>query len=94
MNECLKEEEIEELEVARKYLELEITPNATRHPDVGEIDFERESLSPREQQRILEGPLSSRRKFFYHLPERKMPVRHPDWRTITMDSFDFEEDPF
>ena len=93
-NECLKEEEIEELEVARKYLELGITPKAPGHPGVVEIDFERESLSPREQQRILEGSPSSRRKSSYCSPEGKLLVRHPDWRTITMSSFDFEEDPF
>ena len=23
-----------------------------------------------------------------------MPVRHPDWRTITKGSFNFEQDPF
>ena len=48
-NECLKEEEIEELEVARKYLELGITPDVAGHLEVVEIDSERESLSPREQ---------------------------------------------
>ena len=47
-NECLKEEEIEELEVARKYLELGITPEAAGHLEVVEIDFEKESLSPKE----------------------------------------------
>ena len=48
-NECLKEEEIEELEVARKYLELGITPDAVLHPEVVEIGSERESLRPRKQ---------------------------------------------
>ena len=48
-NECLKEEEIEELEVAKKYLELGITPDAVAHPEVVEIGSKRESLSPREQ---------------------------------------------
>ena len=47
-NECLKEEEIEELEIARKYLELGIILDAAGHPDVVEIDSERESLSPRD----------------------------------------------
>ena len=93
-NECLKEEEIVELEVARKYLELGITPEAAGHPEVVEIDFEKEFLSPREQQRILEGSPSSRKKSSYCSPEGKLPVRHLDWRTITMSSFNFEEDPF
>ena len=93
-NEGLKEEEIEELEIARKYLELGITPDAAGQLDVVEIDSERESLSPRKQQRILEGSPSSRRKSSYLSPEGKLPVRHPDWQTITMSSFDFEEDPF
>ena len=59
-----------------------------------EIDSETESLSPREQQRIMEGSPSSWRKSSYRSLEGKMPVCHPDWRTITMGSFDFEEDPF
>ena len=45
-NECLKEEEIDELEVARKYLELSITLEAVAHPKVVEIESKRESLSP------------------------------------------------
>ena len=45
-NECLKEEEIDELEVARKYLELGITVEAVVHPEVVEIESKRESLSP------------------------------------------------
>ena len=93
-NECLEEEEIEELEVARKYLELGTILDAAGHPDVVEIDSERKLLSPRKQQRILKGFPSSRRKSSYRSPEGKMPVRHPNWRTITMGSFDFEEDPF
>ena len=78
-NECVKEEEIEELEVARKYLELGITPDAVGHPDVVEIDSERELLSPREQQRILEGSPSSRKKYSYRSLEGKLPMRHLDW---------------
>ena len=93
-NECLKEEEIEELEVARKYLELGITPDAAGHPDVVEIDSKKELLNPREEQRVLEGSPSSRRKSSYCSPEKKMPMRHPDRRTIMMGSFNFEEDPF
>ena len=58
-NECLKEEEIEELEVAKKYLELGITLDAAGHPNVVEIDSKRKSLSFRKQQRILEGSSSS-----------------------------------
>ena len=74
-NECLKEEEIEELEVARKYLELGITPDAAGHLYVVEIDSKRESLNPREQQRILEGSPSSQKKSSYRSPEGKMPVQ-------------------
>ena len=35
-NECLKEEEIDELKVARKYLELGIIPEAIAHLEVVE----------------------------------------------------------
>ena len=77
-NECLKGEEIEELEVDRKYLELGITPNAVAHPKIVEIGFEKESLSLREQQQMQEGSPTSRRKSSYRSPEGKHPVRHPN----------------
>ena len=48
-NECLKEEEIEELEVARKYLELGITLDAVAHLEIVEVGSERELLSPKKQ---------------------------------------------
>ena len=64
-NECLKEEEIDELEVARKYLELGITLEAVAHPEVVEIESERELLSPTEQFWILEASLSGRKKWTY-----------------------------
>ena len=88
-NECLREKEIEKLVIAKKYLEFGIITETV--PDIVEIDSDRGSLSPREQHK---GSLSSRKKTTYRLLDRKLPIRNPDWRTIMMGSFNFEEDPF
>ena len=44
-NKCLKRGEMEDLEVAKKYLEYGVSPETVAHLDVLEIDLERESLS-------------------------------------------------
>ena len=88
-NECLREGEIEELVVAKKYLEFGLCSEIV--PDLVELYSDRRSLSPREQHK---GSPSSQRKSTYRSPDEKSPVRNLDWRTISMGSFDFEEDPF
>ena len=88
-NECLRWREMEELVVAKKYLEFGISPKII--PDLVELDSDRGSLSPWEQQK---GFPSSQRKSTYRSLDEKSPGRNPDWRTITMGSFNFEEDPF
>ena len=60
-NECLRKEEMDELEVAKKYLEHGITPEIVAHPNIVEIKSERELLSLAEQFRILGASPSSRR---------------------------------
>ena len=57
-NECLKDEEIDEIEAARKYLELGISSEIVATPE--EEGSERESPSPREQPQTI-GTSSSRR---------------------------------
>ena len=47
-NECLKEEEMDEIEVAKKYLELGITPKTVVHPEIVEIELEWDSLSSKD----------------------------------------------
>ena len=53
-NECLREKEIEELVIAKKYLEFGISREIVL--DIVKIDLDRKSLSPREQ---YEGSLRS-----------------------------------
>ena len=57
--------EMEELEVAKKYLEYGVSLETVGHLDVVELDSERESLTSAEQQKILEGSPNSRRKWTY-----------------------------
>ena len=76
-NECLRGGEMEELEVAKKYLEYGVSPETVAQPDVVEVDLERESLSSAEQQKMAASP-SSRRKWTYRSAEGKSPVRNPD----------------
>ena len=44
-NKCLRGGEIEELEVAKKYLEYGVSPETVAHPDVVEIESQQESLN-------------------------------------------------
>ena len=93
-NECLRDGEMKELVVARKYLEFGISPETVAHPDVVEIESKRELLSSAEQRKILGASPSSWKKSTYCSLDGKSPVRNPDWRSIMMGSFDFEEDLF
>ena len=74
--ECLREEELQEIEVARECLELGIAPEAETQPDLVELGSDKESLSPSEQQRLLASPPRSRMKTTYRSPKRKSPVRN------------------
>ena len=77
-NECLRDGKMEELVVAREYLEFGISLETMAHLDVVEIKSKRESLSSAEQQRILGISLNSRKKSTYHSLEGKSPVHNPD----------------
>ena len=85
---------MEELEVAKKYLEYGVNLETVAQPDVVEIDSEQKPLSSAEQRKILGVSLGSRRKFTYRSLEEKLPVRNPDWKAMAMSSFNFEDDPF
>ena len=85
---------MEELEVAKKYLEYGVSPEIVAQPDVVEIDSERESLTSAEQQKILEVSPNSMRKWTYRSPKGKPLVQNPEWKTMSVDSLDFEDDPF
>ena len=87
-NECLKDEEIDEIEAAWKYLELGISPEIV--VIFKEEGSERGSPSPREQPQTT-GTLSSERlKHTYKSPEGSSKIRNPDWRSMMT----YEGDPF
>ena len=90
--ECLREEELQEIEIAKECLEYGVEPEAETQLDVVEIESNRESLTSAEQQKILRASPGSKRKYTYRSPKRKSPVRNPDWKAMT--SFDLEDDPF
>ena len=46
--ECLREEELQEIEVARECLELRVAPEAETQPNVVELGSNRKLLSPSE----------------------------------------------
>ena len=90
--ECLREEELQQIEVARECLELGVAPEVETQLDVVEIGSDRESLSPAEQQRILVASSRSQMKTTYRSFEGKSPVQNLDWKDLS--SLDFNEDPF
>ena len=52
-NECLRGRKMEELEVAKKYLEYGVSPETIAQSDIVEIDSERESLTSAKHRKIL-----------------------------------------
>ena len=84
--ECLRGEEIQQIEVAREYLELGVAPEAEPEPDVVEIDSDRGSLSPREQHK------NSQVKTTYKSHKGKSPVWNLDWKD--MNCLHLGDDPF
>ena len=69
---------MDELEVARKYLKLGISPETIVHPEVEEIESERDLLSPREQFRMARTSSSRRMKQTYKLPKGRLLVWSAD----------------
>ena len=61
---------MEELEVAKKYLEYGISPETVGQLDVVELDSKRESLTSAEQRKILEVFPNSKKKWTYWSLER------------------------
>ena len=78
--ECLKDEEIQQIEIARDCLELGVAPEGELKPDVVELGSNRGLLSPREQHK---GSLSSRLKTTYKSPKGKELVQNPDWKDMS-----------
>ena len=85
---------MQQLEVAKYCLEYGVGLEAETQLDVVEIDSKRELQSSAEQRKILGIFLGSWRKFTYQSLEDKSPVQNLDWKSVAMNSFDFEDDPF
>ena len=87
--ECLRGEEIDQIDVARECLELGVASEGEPEPDVVELGSNRGSLSPREQHK---GSPSSWLKTTFKSPKGKEPIRNPDWKD--MSCLDLDDDPF
>ena len=87
--ECLREEEIQQIEIARDCLELGVAPEVESELDEVELGSDRGSLSPRKQHK---GSPSSRLKTTYKSPKGKEPVWNPDWKA--MSCLDLNDDLF
>ena len=68
---CFREEEMQELEVAKHCLEYGVSPKVETQPDVVEIYLDRESLSSAKAAKDLIASLSSRRKQTYWVLEER-----------------------
>ena len=87
-NECLNKDEMDEIEAARKYLELGISLEIVAHSE--EIESERGSLSPRERFRAAGTSSSRRLKQTYKSLEGSLKIWNLNWRSMAT----FEGDPF
>ena len=75
-NECLRGEEMKEVEIVRECLEYEVGPDTP--PD--EEDVGSESVGLEERWKLSPG---GRMKFTFRSPKGKLPIRTPEWRDIS-----------
>ena len=87
-NECLKDEETDDIEAARKYLEFDISPETVALSE--EEGSERESPSPRAPPQAARTSSSGRLKHTYKSPKGSPKIRNPDWKNM----MSYEGDPF
>ena len=84
-NECLRGEEMKEVEVARECLEYGVGPDTP--PD--EEDAGSESIGSKERWKLSP---NSWMKFTFRSPKRKSPIRTLDWKD--MSALDLNDEPF
>ena len=84
-NECLRGEEMKEVEVARECLEYGIGPDTP----LDEEDAGSQSVGSEERRKLSP---SGRIKFTFRLPKEKSPIRTPKWRD--MSALDLDDKPF
>ena len=85
---------MEELEVAKKYLEYGVSPETVGHLDVEDLDLRESHLllqSNRRYWKVLQIPGGSG---LTSLLRRNHQSGCRKWKAISMGSFDFEDDPF
>ena len=87
-NECLKDEEIDEIEAARKYLEFGVSLETIMLSE--EEGSEHRSPSLREWFRTAGTSSSGRLKHTYRSPKGSSKFRSQEWRTLVSS----EDDPF
>ena len=88
--ECLRKEEMQQLEATRECLELGIAPEVDT--DIVKIESDRGSLSLKARQQVLAPSPRPRMKTTFRSPKGKSPVWNPDWKD--MSSLDLDNDPF
>ena len=76
--ECLREEELQEIEIAKECLEYGVGPEVETQLDVVEIESNRKLLTSVEQRKIPGIFPGSKRKYTYYSPEGKSQVQNPD----------------
>ena len=85
-NECLKDEEIDEIEAAKKYLEFGISSEIVNLSN--EEGSKRQSPNPRAKAQAAGTSSSRRMKSTYRSPKESPKIRHPDWRSVTIPGSD------
>ena len=88
--ECLRKKEIQQVEVAKECLEMEVALEV--EPKVVKVHSDRGSLSPETRQQIPGPSPHSRMKTTFRSPRRKSPIWNPDWKD--MSSLDLDDNPF
>ena len=87
-NECMRGDELYEIEVAKEILEYGVGPDTPA--DEEEAGLEGGLVGSKEKRRLLSP--NSWLKYTYHSPKGKLPIRNPDWKD--MSTLDLEDDPF
>ena len=87
-NECMNDEEIDEIEAARKYLEFGVSSEIVMLSE--EEGSEHRSPSPRGKTQAAGTSSSGRLKHTYQSPEGSPKIQNPDWRSMMTS----KSDPF
>ena len=88
--ECLRREEMQQIEVARECLVMGVAPEVER--EVMEVDSDRGSLNPDVRQQTPGPSPRSKEKATFRSPKGKSPVRNTDGKDLS--ALDFYDDPF